>query len=87
MYFDLNFIVTINHNSFFFEILGLLYELPKLFILCVNSVVASFHSPVNPGGWAPPSVVRTIAKRELTKFLKKFSSACYNRVKNTPLSL
>ena len=42
---------------------------------------------VNPGGWAPPSVVRTIAKRELTKFLKKFSSACHNRLNNTPLTL
>lgn len=47
----------------------------------------SCYPLVNPGGWAPPSVVRTIAKRELTKFLKKFSSACHTKLSKTPLTL
>lgn len=42
---------------------------------------------VNPGGWAPPTVVRTIAKRELTKFLRNFSSVVVKATMNTPLSL
>eukprot|EP00117_Sycon_ciliatum_P014183 scpid92289/ scgid14549/ Collagen type IV alpha-3-binding protein; Ceramide transfer protein len=28
---------------------------------------------VNPGGWAPPSVVRAVSKREYPKFLRRFS--------------
>lgn len=31
-----------------------------------------FHA-VNPGGWAPPSVVRAVSKREYPKFLRRFS--------------
>ena len=42
---------------------------------------------VNPGGWAPPSVVRTIAKREITKFLKKISSCAQKAVLEQPLTL
>ena len=42
---------------------------------------------VNPGGWAPPTVVRTIAKRELTKFLRNFSAVVVKATMNTPLSL
>ena len=42
---------------------------------------------VNPGGWAPPTVVRTIAKRELTKFLRNFSAVVVKSTMNTPLSL
>ena len=42
---------------------------------------------VNPGGWAPPSVVRTIGKRELCKFLKKFSSTVQSRTVSVPLTL
>lgn len=29
---------------------------------------------VNPGGWAPASVLRAVAKREYPKFLKRFTS-------------
>ncbi|XP_064390808.1 ceramide transfer protein-like [Halichondria panicea] len=42
---------------------------------------------VNPGGWAPPSVVRAIGKREVCKFLKKFSECCQNNLSKSPLSL
>lgn len=46
-----------------------------------------YSADVNPGGWAPPSVVRTIAKREITKFLKKISTTCHNALCNSPLTL
>jgi collagen type IV alpha-3-binding protein len=46
-----------------------------------------YATNVNPGGWAPPSVVRTIGKREITKFLKKFSSAAQKKTASSPLSL
>ena len=42
---------------------------------------------VNPGGWAPPSVVRAIGKREVCKFLKKFSETCQKKHSSSPLSL
>jgi len=29
---------------------------------------------VNPGGWAPASVLRAVYKREYPKFLKRFTS-------------
>ena len=54
---------------------------------CSNLFLFLFFFAVNPGGWAPPSVVRTIAKREITKFLKKFSSCCYSKYSNSPLTL
>lgn len=34
----------------------------------------TYMAQVNPGGWAPASVVRQISKREYPKFLRKFSS-------------
>lgn len=42
---------------------------------------------VNPGGWAPAAVVRTIAKRELCKFIKTFSASVQNKVSSTPVTL
>ena len=32
-----------------------------------------FFFLVNPGGWAPPSVLRALYKREYPKFLKNFT--------------
>jgi collagen type IV alpha-3-binding protein len=46
-----------------------------------------YATNVNPGGWAPPSVVRTIGKREITKFLKKFSAMAQKKTAGTPLTL
>ncbi|XP_052794048.1 ceramide transfer protein-like isoform X2 [Mya arenaria] len=34
----------------------------------------SYTAEVNPGGWAPASVLRAVYKREYPKFLKKFTS-------------
>ncbi|XP_029017324.1 ceramide transfer protein-like isoform X2 [Betta splendens] len=39
-------------------------------LLCKITYVAN----VNPGGWAPASVLRAVAKREYPKFLKRFTS-------------
>ncbi|XP_048583823.1 ceramide transfer protein-like [Nematostella vectensis] len=36
----------------------------------------TYSANVNPGGWAPPSVVRALSKREYPKFLRKISSLC-----------
>lgn len=42
---------------------------------------------VNPGGWAPPSVVRAVSKREYPKFLRKISSFCQNACKDKPITM
>jgi len=42
---------------------------------------------VNPGGWAPPSVVRQVSKREYPKFLRKFSEFMQAVTKEKPLLL
>ncbi|TNN74280.1 Collagen type IV alpha-3-binding protein [Liparis tanakae] len=48
-------------------------EISRDNILCKITYVAN----VNPGGWAPASVLRAVAKREYPKFLKRFTSyAC-----------
>uniref|UniRef100_A0A673LCY3 Ceramide transfer protein n=1 Tax=Sinocyclocheilus rhinocerous TaxID=307959 RepID=A0A673LCY3_9TELE len=45
-------------------------EITRDNILCKITYVAN----VNPGGWAPASVLRAVAKREYPKFLKRFTS-------------
>eukprot|EP00124_Ichthyophonus_hoferi_P000167 Ihof_evm4s6 gene=Ihof_evmTU4s6 len=35
-----------------------------------------YSAEVNPGGWVPPSVVRTTAKREYPKFVFRIGKAC-----------
>lgn len=37
-------------------------------------MLCSCNPEVNPGGWAPASVLRAVAKREYPKFLKRFTS-------------
>ena len=61
------------------------FLLPSTLILPPSSSFPAL--PVNPGGWAPPSVVRTIGKREITKFLRKFSSTAQKRTIASPLTL
>lgn len=41
---------------------------------CVFQCLSSCLLLVNPGGWAPASVLRAVAKREYPKFLKRFTS-------------
>ncbi|KAM4719613.1 ceramide transfer protein-like isoform 2-T2 [Anableps anableps] len=45
-------------------------EISRDNILCKITYFAN----VNPGGWAPASVLRAVAKREYPKFLKRFTS-------------
>ncbi|KAK2171314.1 hypothetical protein NP493_1079g00032 [Ridgeia piscesae] len=44
-----------------------------------------YSANVNPGGWAPASVVRMISKRELPKFLKTFTTYVQEKVKDQPI--
>ncbi|CAB1322079.1 unnamed protein product, partial [Coregonus sp. 'balchen'] len=44
-------------------------EISRDNVLCKITYVAN----VNPGGWAPASVLRAVAKREYPKFLKRFT--------------
>lgn len=43
-----------------------------------------FHT-VNPGGWAPASVLRAVYKREYPKFLKRFTDYVVEQCKNKPI--
>ena len=44
-----------------------------------------YVSTVNPGGWAPPSVVRAVSKREYPKFLRKISAFCQDAFNDKPI--
>ncbi|XP_072228561.1 ceramide transfer protein-like isoform X4 [Leuresthes tenuis] len=50
-------------------------------ILCKITYVAN----VNPGGWAPASVLRAVAKREYPKFLKRFTSYVQEKTASKPI--
>ncbi|CAG5867706.1 ceramide transfer protein-like isoform 2-T2 [Menidia menidia] len=56
-------------------------ELGRDNILCKITYVAN----VNPGGWAPASVLRAVAKREYPKFLKRFTSYVQEKTAGKPL--
>ncbi|CAH1163626.1 unnamed protein product [Phaedon cochleariae] len=45
----------------------------------------TYCSVVNPGGWAPASVLRAVYKREYPKFLKRFTAYIINQTKNKPI--
>eukprot|EP00128_Syssomonas_multiformis_P007226 Colp12_sorted_trinity150504_noHs@21789 len=44
----------------------------------------TYMSEVNPGGWVPPSVLRTASKRAYPEILRKISDCCVQTYKNTP---
>lgn len=50
----------------------------------VRIVIFHFVS-VNPGGWAPASVLRAVAKREYPKFLKRFTSYVQEKTAGKPI--
>ncbi|XP_061527752.1 ceramide transfer protein-like isoform X3 [Phyllopteryx taeniolatus] len=56
-------------------------ELSRDNILCRITYVAN----VNPGGWAPASVLRAVAKREYPKFLKRFTSYVQEKTSGKPI--
>uniref|UniRef100_A0A3Q3QKC9 Ceramide transfer protein n=1 Tax=Monopterus albus TaxID=43700 RepID=A0A3Q3QKC9_MONAL len=56
-------------------------EISRENILCKITYVAN----VNPGGWAPASVLRAVAKREYPKFLKRFTSYVQEKTAGKPI--
>lgn len=57
------------------------HEISRDNILCKITYVAN----VNPGGWAPASVLRAVAKREYPKFLKRFTSYVQEKTAGKPI--
>uniref|UniRef100_A0A087XU10 Ceramide transfer protein n=1 Tax=Poecilia formosa TaxID=48698 RepID=A0A087XU10_POEFO len=57
-------------------------EISRDNILCKITYVAN---AVNPGGWAPASVLRAVAKREYPKFLKRFTSYVQEKTSGKPI--
>ncbi|XP_075302742.1 ceramide transfer protein-like isoform X5 [Opisthocomus hoazin] len=51
----------------------------------VFQCLASCLLLVNPGGWAPASVLRAVAKREYPKFLKRFTSYVQEKMAGKPI--
>ncbi|XP_029649707.1 ceramide transfer protein isoform X3 [Octopus sinensis] len=47
----------------------------------------TYTANVNPGGWAPASVLRAVYKREYPKFLKRFTSYVKEITANKPILL
>ncbi|XP_033951412.1 ceramide transfer protein-like isoform X7 [Pseudochaenichthys georgianus] len=56
-------------------------EISRDNIMCKITYVAN----VNPGGWAPASVLRAVAKREYPKFLKRFTSYVQEKTAGKPI--
>ncbi|KAL0965346.1 hypothetical protein UPYG_G00280080 [Umbra pygmaea] len=56
-------------------------ELSRDNITCKITYVAN----VNPGGWAPASVLRAVAKREYPKFLKRFTGYVQEKTSGKPI--
>ncbi|XP_006006673.1 ceramide transfer protein isoform X2 [Latimeria chalumnae] len=56
-------------------------EISRDNILCKITYVAN----VNPGGWAPATVLRAVAKREYPKFLKRFTSYVQEKTAGKPI--
>jgi collagen type IV alpha-3-binding protein len=46
-----------------------------------------YVASVNPGGWAPPAVVRAVSKREYPKILRKLGEECRRENEGKPLDL
>lgn len=51
----------------------------------VVNIVLMYRGAVNPGGWAPASVLRAVAKREYPKFLKRFTSYVQEKTAGKPI--
>lgn len=45
----------------------------------------TYCSVVNPGGWAPPAVLRAVYKREYPKFLKRFTTYVIEQCQDKPI--
>ncbi|CAD5111456.1 DgyrCDS767 [Dimorphilus gyrociliatus] len=51
------------------------------------SCKVQYAANINPGGWAPASVVRALSKREIPKFLRTFTKYVQEKTKNEPIML
>ncbi|KAF2368118.1 START domain [Trinorchestia longiramus] len=49
-------------------------------------VKVTYTSAVNPGGWAPASVLRAVFKREYPKFLKRFTQFVVDKCRDQPVA-
>lgn len=58
-------------------------QLQPFYSVTLVSCVSVFA--VNPGGWAPASVLRAVAKREYPKFLKRFTSYVQEKTAGKPI--
>ncbi|TSM86008.1 Collagen type IV alpha-3-binding protein [Bagarius yarrelli] len=58
-------------------------EISRDDIICKITYVAN----VNPGGWAPASVLRAVAKREYPKFLKRFTAYVQDKTSDKSILL
>ncbi|CAG5127022.1 unnamed protein product [Candidula unifasciata] len=45
----------------------------------------TYTADVNPGGWAPASVLRAVYKREYPKFLRRFTEFVVDKTKDKPI--
>ena len=45
----------------------------------------TYCSVVNPGGWAPATVLRQVFKREYPRFLKRFTQYVIDKSKDKPI--
>jgi hypothetical protein len=52
-----------------FSLIGILTDLLLFLVISSHDDLLT----VNPGGWAPASVLRALYKREYPKFLKRFT--------------
>jgi collagen type IV alpha-3-binding protein len=52
--------------------------------MCTVSRI-TYCSVVNPGGWAPATVLRAVYKREYPRFLKRFTQYVIEKTKDQPI--
>lgn len=69
------------HINLCLKMRGLLMKVLLILKLDLRSTVCA----VNPGGWAPASVLRAVAKREYPKFLKRFTSYVQEKTAGKPI--
>ena len=61
-----------------------MFMLVDLYICDADSFFFS-SIPVNPGGWAPASVLRAVYKREYPKFVKRFTQYVKDTTESKPI--
>lgn len=56
------------------------------FFFCDDfTLISCLLFSVNPGGWAPASVLRAVYKREYPKFLKRFTQYVKDQTEKKPI--